>query len=565
MYKDPMSTSDTDYCRMPAKKTVSAIRYVTVTPIYQRDKGNNHYGGAVVPPSTRPETYVEPIGRKELATTWWKHCPNQCMAHLPSRKPCIEYCKSLRKHVSILSKHMITTEYYSNMEWNDDSDNDSRDSRRTLVLHPRAIQKQQSNLIHVIPINKSGRNNSAACCLSSSSTVYNVRIGNDLANPWMQFNVSILYQAKTIPMPRSTVVKRTLDFDSSNISYFPQTKRNRSDTTDIPCNDVETNARTDSRECDVKNRNLSLSKEPSEMICPTEKDHACAWAVQTQEFISHQPCDAVDCRKHRPTKQCTKTKTAATTPHHASKIAARVTPETTSSQRREDETIKYISSQRQLFPGKESIQISQVKHCRKKLFLENLAEINCDRKARQANSLDETKASCNEISKCGSQSAIPQKRFSASSYESNDDNSDEEYATYLSLPLPENSPVQASPRNCGNELSTVKPVQEWTQQVTYYSIANSQAIESYLQGKRECRKVTKVVDLSLQEWKHISNCTRRRITKSKPTLQFHQAMADLVLLRNQIHNSASKKSDEQLWLPPIVTTDTVMSCAWTDT
>lgn len=99
---------------------------VRLTPVYLRD-------GKTMSTSESFDVVAQlPLGRRELATTWWKGCPNGCRAHLPRSIPCKRYCLALRRNVPTLSKQVITIH------------------RNTVMIHAACKQPERVKIFEII-------------------------------------------------------------------------------------------------------------------------------------------------------------------------------------------------------------------------------------------------------------------------------------------------------------------------------------------------------------------------------------------------------------------------------
>jgi hypothetical protein len=153
---------------------------IRLTPIYSTCRAvvANDYAW------TMAAEFSLPIGRKELASTWWKNCPSKCRAHLPqikSKDVCKRNCAVVRRQVVTLSKRML-----------DAGDDNNKLSVQSTCRYP--------NLIHLEQIVQPSKHDSVV--------YYDVLIGLDAKNPWMRFLVHIApLTSRTVTTPRSTVPK----------------------------------------------------------------------------------------------------------------------------------------------------------------------------------------------------------------------------------------------------------------------------------------------------------------------------------------------------------------------
>jgi hypothetical protein len=81
--------------------------------------------------------------------------------------------------------------------------------------------------------------------------------------------------------------------------------------------------------------------------------------------------------------------------------------------------------------------------------------------------------------------------------------------------------------------------------------------ESTLRALEECPSRTKVVDLTLHDWKNMK-------TAKESTSRFQQTMIDLILMRNEVDdkNESDATNGKKLWLPSLFNKDTILSPLW---
>ena len=530
-----MSSNRTDYCEV---QDTTSLGYLRITPIYAQQQHLNNKNTLMISPSITT-AYVEPIGRKELARTWWENCPNQCMAHIPSNIPCTQYCKSLRKYVSILSKKMITTKpIITDGKAKRDSDDVSHIRNGTpnnchrklmLITHPLAAQKQQATLIHIAPIQQSDTRHNA----SIEASTYNIRIGNDWARPWMQFNVSIVQPQPKIALvsrsikrsttSKTTPVKRKLEFhpdNNLNDDTFSsiETKNQRYNDGNASLHDemhlLQMNRTTERFRC--QNRTLNpdydqrLRENPQDMLCRSDESKTKNDIITIQQLISENA--------------------AISTPKDTSKRVPNVTPGTALrrdfSDKFNNESLSVqISSQRRLFSARKPADTFALnKHVERIFKGECAIDEQClDNKLNFIGTIDEQSLSSQE--------------------EKNDGESDEDlYATYLSLPLPESYVPLFSHHD--TESSVAQP------------ISNSESVPL-----EDCAPRTKVVDLTYHDWKNMNAGQQPTELRMKTKSRFRQTMLELIILNNkEMESNVTNKM--KMWLPSLFNEDTLLSPSW---
>jgi hypothetical protein len=185
---------------MPTRES----RTVRLTPIYSTRM-------AVIADElawTMAAEFSLPIGRKELASTWWKNCPSACRAHLPqikSKAVCKRNCAVVRRQVVMLSKRIL----------------DTSDDEKKLLVHSKC---RYPNLIHLEPIVQPSKHDSVV--------YYDVRIGPDAKNPWMRFLIHLApVTSRTVTTPRSTVPK-VVSARVTDDTVRDKRKRRREDVSD---------------------------------------------------------------------------------------------------------------------------------------------------------------------------------------------------------------------------------------------------------------------------------------------------------------------------------------------
>ena len=561
------------------QNVAALVGYITITPLYGPQQPWSSTNSLLTNTPSIAATYVEPIGRKELATTWWENCPNRCMAHVPSNKPCKQYCKSLRKHVSILSKKLITTKFSTRKQWDNNIGDDSRfnssklvDDRemRILTTHPIAVQKQQRKLIHITPIQPSTTNTRT----SVQTLCYNLRIGNDSAQPWMQFYVSIVQPPRmpvlqinktstggrttTTNPTTATPVKRKLEFHASNDraddqSSGSQIKNKRS---------KDRNATLDDKahvlQHETNKRIKQQSRFPTRTTNPETEDW---WSEHVQDIMFYHSeesglINATDGPQIITTQQLIpENNTTAIAPKNALKRVPMVTPGTTLHLDSSKKTLKnerlteQISSQRRLFPVEKSNDVFLFKkHC-ERIFHEECVEPSDVRNASRPS--DTIEHSLDHTDNCTRTNHEIRSLSSQQEHHDNDDSDEEQYATYLSLPIPE-SYVRSSSQNNDTESSVAPPV---------YSSTNDNAMrrDHCLTSNEDCPPRTKVVDLTYHDWKNM--ITGRHPSEHPMKSRFRQTMIELILLNNKEMESDDINS-KKLWLPSLFNKDTVLSPSW---
>ena len=532
--------------------------------------------------------YVEPIGRKELAITWWENCPNQCMAHLPSNEPCLQFCKPLRKHVSILSKKMIATKLISN--WNSERDNDNESCttngkhmrsypKRILTNHPNAVQNQQSDLIHITPIHQSSGSSHTSSSLGETMRYYNLRIGKDRNQPWMQFYVFIdqphsKFTASLTTIMRNTSstppAKRTLDFHAENQCkekvYSVQAKRKRSSGR-YSClnNDGNSASQYDNMNRIVAASRPTLSERWNITNGPKTPNH---WFHENNPhgdmrllYHSEEESEsAIETTIGNPVistqqQQSDNTMANSTTPKDVSTRVPKVTPCTTVSSSKtaqvynneefSNESIReHVSSKRILFPMNTFVLN---KHCERLFPVDEFIEGN-ERMPSSSFWLDKCLVGNDDNH---TKNGRDDKRHLSSEQDSDDGDSDEEqYATFLSLPIPES---YAAPSSLQNDTeSPLAPLND------NLRIDDTMEMGSPLKALEECPPRTKVFDLSYHDWKNLK-------IGPPPTSRFREAMMELILLKNELLNN-KQESDatdrKPLWLPSLFNKETVLSPSW---
>jgi hypothetical protein len=88
-----------------SKTTCGSVAAYTVVPTYSETSSTVKLDIAAT--SFQEDTV---LGRQELATLWWMHCPNQCQAHLRN-KQCRKFCKPIHRIVGVLSRKMISLQH----------------------------------------------------------------------------------------------------------------------------------------------------------------------------------------------------------------------------------------------------------------------------------------------------------------------------------------------------------------------------------------------------------------------------------------------------------------------
>jgi hypothetical protein len=561
-----MSNDKKDNCG--GATNVTSLGYLRVTPIYGSTQQQQQPQSQLMttnntvmmtnPSTTR--TYVEPIGRKELATTWWENCPNQCMAHLPSNKPCLQYCKPLRKYVSILSKKMITTTHipHGMMDWDDNVNhhirkNQSTDcvGKRIMIIHPIATQKQQSKLIHITPIQPSN----LRCDASIDTSSYNLRIGNDWTQPWMQFHVTIVPPyPKLVPVSQytkttaTTLVKRKLDFhpDNNNLSDEERSAYKKKRT----CHNV-TNKSFHDATYRLQQQDKKVMPKPKYSMNPEQssensQDQLSNWLEEAKATIATVDKPATMTQKIYENVVTTTT----TTPNDKSERVPNVTPGTAhhhhdSCDVFNNESIsKQVLSQRRLFPVREPNDTFLLnKHC-ERIFQNDFRNASPAPPATAANFMRD-KDDYDELSSLLS---------SQQEKHDNDSSNDEQYATYLSLPLPENDLSPASQNN-DSQSSVATPIDKSTKDGTILTGNSVKQCEELYPPR------TKVMDLTYHDWKNMNTGHPPTGLHMKAKSQFQKTMIELILLNNEGMESDGS-SNRNLWLPSLFNEDTILSSSW---
>ena len=502
----------------------TTLGFVTITPIYGQQP-LSYDKTTIMGTSSSSATFVEPIGRKELATKWWEGCPNQCMAHVPSNKPCAQYCKSLRKHVSVLSKKMIASEFDSTSH-----------QKRILIAHSNAVQKRQSNLIHIIPIQQSSSTNSL------DTMYYDLRIGNDWNRPWMQFHASIVSPHSTIidtarTRYRSTPVKRALDFyaernpnddthlSQSNVKRCSPSKNSYLDIQKLASRNVDKTLRTIPKSGEEEHCRLTNGKttrQSDECFTDSPNDILPHHSEESENTVTSDDKPIIS------TQQLITATTTTSTPNDKSTGIRKVTPETELSSQTDHYSGRPFegalsperkSSQRQLFTNENDNEMDTFRlnqHC-ERLFNDTLVE-------RQEYHTSSNPSNTFKVGLDDSKNMdfTNDKQSLSSQHE----NEEETYATYLSLPIPDSF------------VPTSLPIGMKT--------------ESLLLTE-ECPTRTNVADLTLHDWKNLK-------TRMESKSLFRQAMIDLILMRN--NDESNPINENKLWLPSLFNKETKLSPSW---
>jgi hypothetical protein len=561
--------------------------YITFTPIYQRDD---------TPTTTTRTTTIafeEPIGRKELATIWWKNCPNHCKAHLScSKNPCLRYCKQLRKNVSILSKQMLTLEHVSvqNVDGVDCNNNISisNHERRKFTMHPHAIYKNQSKLIHIVRIVGSFDN-------QISCERYDIRIGKDRDHPWMRFHVTVHQheQPSTIRTPTiaSTTTKRKLvfDFNNSDRSSPPKAKRDKrkSSTDDLA------NSRLSNHDDEIcyspRHQSEDLSNVVKALQCRTTAKTSY-WMEKSSDIPSYHSDESGNVTDVDPisTQQIigeqsypipAVTPGTVTTSNRSSSITKRIFDEEKLST-----PIRFLS-QRQLFHNEDNFLPDNVTGTTTTTTKTHNSCFSIQKSSFTHNNENVSQTdSTNNKAYFQSQSYFCDKHDNVcNDYEMDDEN--EQFSTYLSLPIPESD--NGSLVDNSEALVIAPTMYSLTKNDEYVGIApttyhngttSKVQVDSTLNHQQN-KTLTgrKLFDLKLKDWQNLKNIEEKKFIndRKKPISQFHKAMIELILLKNQqdstthtstssISSSLGKETNYQssVWLPSIINHETTLSSLW---
>jgi hypothetical protein len=186
---DDVRDFDSDTKTSKSLPSRGAAASYMVIPIYS--SSSNTSAGSAAATAASSTTFQEStvLGRQELATLWWKHCRNNCQAHLGAkttsflkrkrRRPCTTFCQPLLNNVSKLSRKLIVLQHHRVA-----IHNECRFPNLVTVVSSRTDHNRHH---HPPPTTKSDP--------ASSSSTYILSLG-DNDQVWMKFCISVVPQQR---------------------------------------------------------------------------------------------------------------------------------------------------------------------------------------------------------------------------------------------------------------------------------------------------------------------------------------------------------------------------------